>query len=295
MKASKVLVTGISGMIGRELARYLLREGCEVHGVARFSRPGSREEITSWGVTTWKRDLVADSLDDMPDDFEYVFHEAAHWIKGGAEPITDPLALSTNALAAGRVMAHWQKVKAVMLASTGGIYPEQDEPSNEDTPVAPNSDTYHLGKFAMEEVGTFCSLHYGIPTVIMRYFWPVFFEEVITRCIDAARAGAPMPGADGGEPHTWTPIDVEDLCYYTARSVEVAETPPKMLVCGGPEIVKRAELSRIAAEALGVEAVTDPPPEGQQLQLSDSSRLFELFGEPKKRLSVMVRESAAAR
>ncbi len=294
MTEGKVLITGISGMIGRELARYLLREGREVHGVARFSKPGSQEEITGWGVTTWKRDLVADSLDELPDDFEYIYHEAAYWIKGQAEPISDPLALSTNALAAGRVMARWRNAKAVMLASTGGLYPEQDEPSNENTPVAPNSDTYHLGKFAMEQVGMFCSVQYEIPTVMMRYFWPVRFEQVARRCVDAAKSGVPMPGADGGEPHTWTPIDVEDLCYYTVRSLEVAETPPNILVCGGPEIVKRAELSRIAAESLGLEAVVEPPPEGQQLQLSDSSRLFELFGEPKKRLSVMIREMAAS-
>jgi len=294
MAKQKILVTGVSGMIGGALARYFVAEGHEVHGVARFSKPDSEERVAGYGVKTWRRDLAADSLEDMPDDFDYVHHQAAYWTKGQADAISDPLALSVNALAAGMVMARWPKVKAMILASTGGIYPEKDEPSGEDTPVAPNSDTYHLGKFAMEQVGTFCSVHYRIPTVILRYFWPVRFEKMVERCVKAAREGVPMPGGDGGEPFTWTPIDIDDICYYTARCAEVAEVPPKILVCGGPEIVERAELSRIAAEALGVEPVVAPQPEHQQLCLSDSSQLFELFGEPKKKLSEMVREAAGA-
>jgi nucleoside-diphosphate-sugar epimerase len=287
----KVLITGVSGMIGRRLARYLLEQGCEVHGAARFSAAGSREEISEWGVTTWRRDLVADSLDDMPD-FDYVFHEAVFWTKNLDVPIVDPEALSMSTVSAGRIMARWNSARAVVLASTGGIYRCSPTPANEDTPVAPNSDTYHLGKFAMEQVGLFCSREFGVPAVVLRYFWPVDFADIVERTVRAVAAGQPVPGGDPGEPHEWTPIDIEDLCYYTWRSVEAAAVPPRVLVCGGGEVARRAELAAVAAEALGVEPVVEKPPADQDLYLADSSRLFELFGRPRRLLSEMVRARA---
>ncbi|MHC4914652.1 MAG: NAD-dependent epimerase/dehydratase family protein [Planctomycetota bacterium] len=293
MPEAKVLITGVSGMIGRELSKYLLQRDYEVHGVARFSKPGSEEEIAGWGVRTWKRDLIESRLDDLPDDFDYIFHEAVFWTKGLAEAILDPRSLSMSTLSAGRIMGRWRDVKAMVLASTGGIYAQSETPSNEETPLAPNSDTYHLGKFAMEQVGQFCSVQYDVPTVILRYFWPIRFEQAARRVVDAVKAGRQVPGADDGEPYTWTPIDLEDVCRYTLRCVEAAAVPPTVLVCGGP-VVNRLDLARVAAEALGVEPAEQSPPECEDLYLADSSKLFGLFGPPERDLAAMIGELAAA-
>jgi len=294
MTKGTVLITGVTGMIGQELARFLLGHGCEVHGVARFSKPGIEEEVKGWGVTTWRKDLAKDPLDDLPD-FDYVFHEAAFWnkTKHGAEDKLE--VMRNNTLAAGRVMYQWRNAKGVMLASTGGLYRESTELLNEDTPVEPNPDrqNYHLAKFAAEQIGVFCSVQFNTPTVIMRYFWPVRFEDVAKRCVDAVLAGVPMPGKDQEEPFEWTPIDIEDLIDYTARSVEVASVPPRVLVCGGGELVTRRQLTEIAAEVLGKEPVLeDPSSRYWERFLADSSRLFGLLGEPKKRLTEVVRQMA---
>ena len=293
MTEAKVLITGVSGMIGRELSKFLLERDYEVHGVARFSKPGSEDEISGWGVRTWKRDLVEGSLDALPDDFDYVFHEAAFWTKGLADPILDPRSLSMSTLSAGRIMARWRNTKAMVLVSTGGIYAQSKTPSNEQTPVAPNSDTYHLGKFAMEQVGQFCSVQYGLPTVILRLFWPIRFEVTARRVVDAVRAGEPVPGADDGEPYTWTPIDLHDVCRYTLLCAQAAAVPPTVLVCGGP-VVDRLELARVAGEAMGVEPAEQSPPEHEDLYLADSAKIFGLFGPPERDLAAMVRELAAA-
>ena len=294
MAQGKVLVAGITGMIGRELAKSLLDRGCEVHGVARFSRPGSREEIAGWGVTTWQRDLVTDPLDDLPD-FNYVFHEAVFWNKTKAGAEDKQAVLFNNTAAAGRLMYRWRDAQGILLASTGGLYTESTDRLNEDTPIQPNPDrqNYHLAKLAEEQVGVFCSVQFHTPTVILRYFWPVRFEAVAKRCVEAVLAGKPMPGVDAEEPFEWTPIDMADLIDYTARSVEVAAVPPRVLVCGGPELVTRRQLTQIAADVLGKKPVFENPDDFYwERFLADSSRLYSLLGEPKKRLTDVVRRMA---
>jgi UDP-glucuronate 4-epimerase len=294
MIQGSTLITGVTGMIGRELARALLDAGCEVHGVARFSSPGSRDEINAMGVTTWQHDLASDPLDGIPD-VDYVFHEAAFWDKTKAGAEGKQKVMAQNTLAAGRVMYRWRNAKAIMLASTGGLYHESIGLLSEETPVEPNPDrqNYHLGKFAMEQVGLFCSVQFEVPTVILRYFWPVKFEDVARRVVDAVLKGEPMKGKDPEEPYQWTPIDLSDLIEYTARSVEVADVPPRVLVCGGPEVVTRKELCEAAGEVLGVEPVFgDESQFHWERFLSDSSRLYALLGEPKKRLTDVVRKMA---
>ena len=296
MVEGKVLITGITGMIGRELAQFLLQQDCEVHGVARYSRPGSEDEIASWGVTTWQKDLARDPFDDMPE-FDYVFHEAAFWDKSKRGVENKRAVMDTNTLAAGRVMARWRRAKGILLASTGGIHHESDTPINEDTDVQPNPDrqNYHLAKFAMEQVGVFCSVQFGVPTVILRYFWPVRHEDVARRAVEAVLAGEPMRGVDPEEPYQWTPVDLADLIYYTARSVEAAAAPPTILICGGPEAITRKDLCDIAGEVLGKKPVYDDEAQFHwERFLADSTRLYRLFGEPKSRLTEVVRRLAQA-
>jgi nucleoside-diphosphate-sugar epimerase len=296
MAPAKVLVTGVTGMVARRLAQRLLDDGHEVHGVARYSKPGSRDEIDALGVTTWKHDLSVETCDDMPD-FDYVFHEAVFWNKSKEDAETRQKVMDVNSALAARTMQRWRNAKAVVLGSTGGVCSESDELVNEDTPVQPNPDrqNYHLAKFAMEQIARANAMLHGTPTTILRYYWPVDFDQVAERCIDAVRAGKPMPGADPEEPFRWTPIDLSDLIDYTVRAVEIAETPSRTLCCGGPEVVTREELTRIAANVLGVEPTFENPNDYYwERFLADSSRLYELLGEPKRRLTEVVRRKAEA-
>ncbi|MFO7899327.1 MAG: NAD(P)-dependent oxidoreductase [Planctomycetota bacterium] len=288
------LITGITGMVARRLARRLLDRGQTVHGVARYSRPGSREELDGMGVTTWKRDLSRDSVDDMPD-FDYVLHQAVYWNKSKAGAENRRKVMDVNAALAERVMQRWRDASAIMLASTGGVCAESEELVDEDTPVEPNPDkqNYHLAKFAMEQIAIANSMMHGTPAVVLRYYWPVDFDELATRCVDAAAAGKPVPGADPEEPFEWTPIDLSDVIDYTIRSVEVAQSPPRILCCGGPEVVTRRQLTQVAADVLGVEPVFENPDDYYwEHFLADSSRLYDLLGEPKRRLTDVVRQTA---
>ena len=223
----------------------------------------------------------------MPD-VDHVFHEACEWdAHKGGDPDCRVVA-AHNAIMASRVMHRWKSAKAVVLASTGGVHPESGELINEDTPVGPDTKGYHLGKFAMEQIGLALSLEFGTPTVILRYFWPEDFEEVARMYVRATRDGRAIPGTRAEDPYRWTPIDFADLCRYTARSVELTAVPPPVFVCGGPGVVSRRELVEIAAETLGVRPVFSDRP-GWQSYLSDGSRLYARFGPPERHLPDVVR------
>jgi len=290
----KALVTGVAGTIGSRLARHLADRGCTVHGVDLFDKGKVTEEVVrGWGVTPWKRDLTADSLDDLPE-VDYVFHEACQWDahKGG-----DPdrrVVMAHNSLMAARTVYRWRGATAIMLASTGGIYGDSAEPRNEDAPPAPDHQGYHLGKLAMEQIALCYSLQFSTPMVILRYFWPISFEDLAQRYVRAVQDGRAIPGTGASAPYRWAPIDFADVLDYTVCSVELASVPPTVFVCGGPETVSRRQLVETAAAALGNQPAFDERPAGWRGYLSDSSRLYAALGEPKLRLTEVVRRVAEA-
>lgn len=289
-----VMITGITGMIGGRLGRTLADGDWEVHGVARFSKAHpSMDEVRSWGVTPWRCDLTTDSLDDLPD-VDYLIHQACQWDAPKGE-FDDPQDVVTmNTTMALKVMYRWRDADAAVLASTGGVISESSEAATENSPPDPGPEGYHLGKFAMEQVGIACSAEFGTPATILRYYWPMDFDEYAASYVAAASKGEPIPGTGAENPYRFAPIDLVDLCRYTVEALDLADSPPTILLCGGPEIVSRRELAQIAADELGVEPIFDDEPANWPPFLSDSSRLFEILGEPERHLPETVREVAQA-
>ena len=76
MQGQKILVTGPAGHLTAPLVRELAPDN-DVWGMARFSDPTTRQELESLGVTCVKKELATDRFDDLPDDFDYVFHAGA--------------------------------------------------------------------------------------------------------------------------------------------------------------------------------------------------------------------------
>ncbi len=294
----KVLVTGITGNIGRYLGPYFVKQGYEVHGLARFSRQArlkqAEEDLRQSGIVLWKKDLMTDSLDDMPD-FDYVFHQMVVWGGRDDTPPGKMHGVLVNSRSVGRVMYRWRNAKAIMLASTGSVYAPTPEPVDEKALVVGGRPVYGAGKFAMEMVGDFCSIQFNTPAVILRYFWPrPSFEEMATETVQKVLKGEPIATRIyESKPWPMTPIDMEDLCNYTRRAaVEAASVPPEILNCGGPEIVSEEGLAKLAGEVLGKEPVLEPQETKMTPALSDSSALYERFGKPKHYLTEIVRRVA---
>jgi UDP-glucuronate 4-epimerase len=297
MSKRKVLVTGATGNVGTPLSLLLLEQGCEVHCTALFGDSTERTErertLEEADVVCWNKDLTKDSLDDMPDDFEYVYHEAVLWGMGPEETAQDKRRVyDTNTLCIGNVMSRWRNVKAMAIGSTGGLFSQSPELVNENSPVVPEG-TYHQGKFAMEQTALFCSTHWNIPVTILRYCWPANrFEDIAREIVDMVQNGKPLVDSIE-DPYVYTPTDIRDTVRYTARAVEAAEVPPKVLVCTGAEVVSRKMLCGMAGEILGKEPVLqDAPRHPKRRCLGDASRLYELYGPPEHSVTEVLKRVA---
>jgi nucleoside-diphosphate-sugar epimerase len=221
----RILVTGVTGSVGRELAMYLAEEN-EVWGLARFAGGdvrssehfravatpaptrvlSTREELEAAGVTIRAVDLGSGAFDDLPTDFTYVVHLA--WLRADLDHLDD--ALRANVEGAGLLLQHCRRAKAALVMSGMGVYSGNDDPwwaySERDpvgrgaTAYAPTSPACKLG---LESVARFCARAFDLPVVITRLNTlmgsPGTFPGMH---IDAVMRG----GDDGGAPRSHTAL-----------------------------------------------------------------------------------------
>jgi len=285
-----VLVTGASGLIGYALAEELSKTN-EVYGLARFSDDATRRELESLGVTCLVKDVLKDDLDDLPQNLDYVFSQLVLISECEQDP---DAAYNTNSYFVGKLMQHCRDVKGIILGSTGAVYTPSTTASPEDGKIGP-ANTYATSKFAGEVLGSFLSELWGIPTCILRYYYPY-----------SARGGLPTVLAKHvaeGKPLTvgtqdfsyYDPIHMSDCVRFTIQSATLCSVPPKVLNVAGPDVTTRAEMAAIVGEALGItpnlvqqQSVEEPA------WRADISLQTKLLGKPDVGLKEGLREVAQA-
>ena len=182
----KILVTGVAGFIGANLAEYLLRKGHFVVGVDNFNDyydPRVKEFNISAFVNNEKFRLYRNDITDdnamenlfEKENLDAVVHLAA-WA-GVTYSIDNPdIYLRTNILGtnilAERSVKH--DVKSFVFASTSSIYGKDNQtPYDEDMdsshPLAP----YPASKKASEVLLYTYNVNFGLNTTIFRFFNPI--------------------------------------------------------------------------------------------------------------------------
>ena len=76
LKNARLLMTGLTGQLAGSIAAILAPHN-EIYGLARYSKPGSREAVEALGITPIVCDYTSGDFSGVPDDFDYVFHAAA--------------------------------------------------------------------------------------------------------------------------------------------------------------------------------------------------------------------------
>jgi nucleoside-diphosphate-sugar epimerase len=248
----KILVTGPAGQIAAPLCAYLARDN-DVWGIARFSAPGSREEVEAMGVTSRVVDLAEPDFRGLPDDFTCVLHLAAAI---GPSPDYDQ-SLRVNAEGTGLLLQHCRKARAALVMSTATVYKPNPDPRHafaETDPlgdaVLPGTPTYAITKVAEEAVARFCARSLDLPVTIARM-------DVAY----GARGGLPAYHLDTiingdtvfvrNDPCPYSPIHQDDINAQVAAMVAAASVPATIVNWGGDEAVSAQQWCAYFGELTG--------------------------------------------
>lgn len=238
LSGEKILVTGPAGQIAAPMCRYLAEDN-EVWGIARFSVPGSRDEVEQMGVTTRQVDLGRADFGDLPTDFTYVLHLAAAI---GQSPDYDE-SLRVNAEGTGMLLQHCRSAKAALVMSTASVYKPHTDPRHlcvETDPlgeaVLPGVPTYSITKIAGEAVARYCARAFDLPVTIARM--NVAYSSrggLAAYHLDAQIAGNPIIVRN--DPCPYSPIHQDDINAQVAAMLDAASVPATIVNWGGDDAV----------------------------------------------------------
>lgn len=257
---SRIVVAGCTGQVGKPVAKALAAQGNEVHGLARFKDPATREEMEAAGVICHAVDMIDPDFSDVPGDVDALINLAVtktgRWDKD----------LAANADAAGLLMAHCRSADRVLHCSSTAVYaPTGGEPMREDSPLGRDHHqhmmpTYSTAKTAAESVVSFAAKAFSLPTTIARLCvpygdeggWPMFHLLM-------AKGGQPIPvHVDGSR---YNVIHHDDIIAQIPALLDAASTPATVLNWGGDEVVSVEEWTRYMCDVVGAPEPSFAPTE----------------------------------
>jgi GDP-4-dehydro-6-deoxy-D-mannose reductase len=173
----RVLITGITGMIGKHLAKVLQEEGYEIAGLSRATS-ASRYMIDKPFYQHFQGDILdVKFLRRIWKDWqpELVYHLAAQAYNGEswkAEDTTYQLNIKGSRNVFETTMEYTPKARVIPACSSAeyGIVPDHMIPIDEDhTPLQPIT-PYGVSKATMEMMARQFHLNYGMDVVLPRLF-----------------------------------------------------------------------------------------------------------------------------
>lgn len=168
-----ILITGNAGLIGANLANWILENHPEYEVVGIDSLFGGYTENIDDRVIFYKRDLSTDSLTDIFDthEFEYVYHLAAYAAEG-LSPFMRKFNYSNNVLSTVNIINECikHKVKRLIYTSSMSVYGwgiEKGRVFDEDDRPDP-IDPYAISKYACEMDIKVAGEQHGLDWCIIR-------------------------------------------------------------------------------------------------------------------------------
>lgn len=172
MKKS-ILITGVAGLIGSNMADWILKNKPEYEVVGIDNLFGGYIENVDDRVVFYKRELAFDNIDDIfkEHEFEYVFHFAAYAAEG-LSPFMRRFNYSNNVLSTVNIINNCINfnVKRLVYTSSMSVYGhgvEMGRIFDEEDTLAP-IDPYGISKYACEMDIKVAGEQHGLDWCIIR-------------------------------------------------------------------------------------------------------------------------------
>lgn len=169
----KVLITGIAGLLGSHLSRYLLDKGYTVIGIDDLS--GGYLDFVDQRIISsdkfYKIDLTdAEGLNKIFEENkpDYVYHFAAYAAEG-LSPFIRNFNYTSNLICSANVINSCinHEVKKIIFTSSMAVYGEGNPPFTEDQNPNP-ADPYGIAKYAVEMDLKLANEQFGLKYTITR-------------------------------------------------------------------------------------------------------------------------------
>lgn len=291
----KVLVTGVAGFIGSNLAERLLKENYEVIGIDNLMQ-GLREQIPN-GVEFHALDIRSQEIYPIFNGVDTVFHLAAK--NTIADCQKDPVETADiNITGTINVFKAAQEagVRKVVYAESSAVYEGTDvfpTPESEERPQSFYADS-KMASYLFAK--TFEKFH-GLKTTGLRYFnvygprqdyrrsIPPIMSDFIIRMLKGER-----PILYGNGWRTKDYIYVDDINDFHILALKDSRTNGEVYNLGTGEETSFKELFEVIRDLLGAniepELLPDLPPEVGRVErtLADITKARSLGWEPKTEL-----------
>jgi len=283
-----VMILGAGGKMGPSLARRVKRAfeaahaGGRVVAVSRFSDSQTRMELAQDGIEPICCDLLdARQIMQLPRCQNVLFLAGRKFGSTGRSDLT----WAINTIVPARV-AEQLSASRVVVFSTGNVYPFVPPGSRgsveTDTPDPVGE--YAQSCLGRERVFEYFSRDHGLSCLIFRLNYAVDLRYGVL--VDIARrvyAGEPVEIAVPFLNAIWQ----GDANSYAFRSLELCQSPPRLLNVTGPEKVSVRSVAEFFAGRFHKPARFDGESGGGAL-LSDASLCHRLLGPPEISLETVM-------
>lgn len=294
----KVLITGITGMIGTHVANSMRARGHDTYGLARFSaasRLAAQPDPAVFRCDILDRDALESVFEKVKPDL--IFHLAAQAYNGNSWEMEETTHHANymgtvNVLKASRKFTPKAKlVLACSSASYGDIKPE-DTPLKEERLLKPIT-PYGVSKAGTEALGYQYFANYGMPIYLPRLFIhvgtghpPATAIQNFARQLALISKGKIEPVMKVGNLDTARDfVDVRDGVEALMMLIDKGQPGKPINICSNNALkISQILTMLIEISSLKVEVITDKAlfrPSDEPLLLGDNSQIKALGWEPR--------------
>lgn len=283
-----ILLLGVSGKIGPSLARMAKRASelagvdRRIIGVSRFGSQESRKQLEEWGIETIAGDLLdREFLAKLPDCENVIFLAG---MKFGSRD-NQARTWAVNTYLPGMVAERF-KDSRIIAYSTGCVYPfvtVKSGGATEETPPEAVGE-YAQSCLGRERMFQYGSENWGTPVTIIRLNYAVELRYgVLLDIALKVKNSVPIDLSMGWANVIWQ----GDANAAVLRSLEICDSPAKILNVTGPETMSVRWAAGRFGQLFGVEPVFRNE-EQETCWLNNAAYCHRLFGYPEITLEQII-------